>query len=273
MVGDARQLVHARVTSAIVVGALVLIGVLLIALSQPGQIVRDLGIAVLSGGIVGGSLVLVESILSTAADERGAKQSLLRLLSSTEDLNGIDLEHQALRDQYLPGKAMVAARLDGADLTNSRLFFGDFRHASFVGARLDGADLSGAALAGADFTGATLRGTNLVDVDLSHATLVDADLSGALIEDAKMIGADLRGAVLRESVIRTSELMGADLSTTKGLGSAMLERNQHDGETRWPSGFEVEPSEIVPQESIGMMDLATYLAYRVERSRMPEADR
>ena len=128
------------------------------------------------------------------------------------------------------------------------------------------------ALTGADFTAAILRGTNLIDVDLSRATLVDTDLTGARIENTKLIDADLSGALLEKAIIRGTELVGANMSTVRRLGFAVLEQNQHSGSTQWPDAFDPGPSEAVPQESIAAMDLATYLAHRMEASRVREEE-
>lgn len=242
---------RAKVVAGLAVGGLVVIGLSLTIVSESGDLMRDLGLAVLSGGIVGGALVLAESVLTAAAEYRSARDSLITLLSSTEDLNGIDLASQSLNNQYLPGKALVAARLDGADLSDSKLFFGDLRYASLVGAKLDGADLSGCTLAGADLTRASLRGSVLQDVDLSGANLAGADLTDSVIEDGKLKDADLRDARVTGFVIKSTHLMGTDLSTAQGLNLAVLHGNQHNDATRWPPDFQAPHSEAVTQEPIG----------------------
>lgn len=101
--------------------------------------------------------------LTSAADERSEYEALLSQLSTTIDLNGIDLSRSELREVYLPGRALVAARLEDAVLDGAKLYFSDLRHARLRGASLRGADLSGSTLAFADLRGADLSSAILHD--------------------------------------------------------------------------------------------------------------
>lgn len=92
-------------------GALVAVGTVMALASGATSVWRDLGLAVLSGGVVGGALVTVESMLSGAAEQRAEHTALLAQLATTTDLNGIDLAGRQLPDLYLPGRALVAANL------------------------------------------------------------------------------------------------------------------------------------------------------------------
>lgn len=109
----------------------------------------------------------------------------------------------------------------------------------------------------------------MIDVDLSDADLSGADLTGALVDNARLNGTLMRGTTLTSATIRLSHLMGADLATAH-FDAAVLEHNQHDTMTKWPSGFVPPASETVMQEPIAGLDLATYLAWRARRpSRAP----
>lgn len=252
---------RARFAAASVILGLVGVGTAIAAVAETGSLWRDLGLAVLSGAVVGGALVSVESMLAGAAEVRSKQETLLSQLSSTMDLNGIDLSGRNLDGLYLPGRAMVAARLVGTGLANSRLYFSDLRHADLRGASLRGADLSGSTLAFADLRGADLRGAVLDDADLSDTRLDEADLRGAVVRGGRLQRSRLQGAMLGGALIETTFLDGADLSSARiqGLG---LREVEYDECTRWPAGFEPPATVGVVQDDISSMDLPTYLMRR-----------
>lgn len=255
---------RARVIAAALVGALVAVGTVISLGAGTGSVGRDLGLAILSGGIVGGALVTVESLLASAADARSSAASLRTMLSTTSDLNGIDLAEEQLTDLYLPGRALVAAQLCDTNLRGSKLPFSDLRYAQLVGADLRDTDLRGSTLVGADLTGAKLQGALLDDADLSEAILDGADMSGASMIDARAQRTRFGSADLTGARIENVYLEGADLSCVKGrfgLAGAV----QYDDATRWPASFEPPTSVQVTQEPISQMDLAAYLKYRLGR--------
>lgn len=143
---------RARAWATCIVVAVIAIGTATTLLVGPDSIWRDLGLALLSGGVVGGALVAVESVLTSAADRRSSSEALHRQLSTTIELSGIDLGHADLPGIYLPGRALVAANLEFATLTGARLQFCDFRSARLEGADLRQCDLSGSNLQNADLT-------------------------------------------------------------------------------------------------------------------------
>lgn len=250
-----------RAMAASLVGGLVAAGTLLALGAGDGSIARELGLAVLGGGIVGGCLVAVESLLASAADQRSAAASLRLTLSMTGDLNGIDLSRAQLARIYLPGRAMVAADLSGADLRGAKLQFADLRFALLRGTVLRGADLRGATLAGADLTGADLHGALLDDADISDAELDGADIAGATLFDARAQRTRFGSADLDGTRFSNVFLEGADLSAVRGrpiFGWPV----QHDDTTRWPTGFDVPEAGTVIQAPIAEMELASYLAHR-----------
>lgn len=255
---------RARLTAGAIVGALVGTGTVVALAANGGSVWRDLGLAVLSGGLVGGALVTVEGLLASAADKRAEFDALLSQLSTTIDLNGIDLADRDLSGIYLPGRAVVAARLSRVVLDDAKLYFCDLRHAAMVGASLRGADLSGSTLAFADLSGADLRSAVLYDVDLSDARLDDANLSGAVLVDARLQRTSFRNAHLTGTAISGSYLEGADFRSPS-LEGARVEGNQHDGMTMWPDNYAVPVNTIVTQEAISQMSLAAYLAWRGTR--------
>jgi uncharacterized protein YjbI with pentapeptide repeats len=257
--------------SALVVVGLLGVGLVMTFASHDGGAVRELGVAVVSGAIIGGAFVTVETLLSSAADQRAAHDSLLTVLSTTTDLSGIDLAGRQLPDLYLPGRAMVAANLEGVVMRGAKLYYADLRHARLAGADLTAADLSGSTLAGADLSGARLEGAVLDDADLRDAILTGADLTDAVIDSAILERTRLDEATLTRTTISSSHLMGADFGGAKHLGEAVLRDNEHDATTVWPAGFVPPGSVDVHQEVIAGLDLATYLALRARRLARPGA--
>lgn len=252
---------RARLAAAAIVLGLIVVGTTTAAVAEFGSLWRDLGLAVVSGGVVGGALVSVESLLVGAAEARSKHESLLSQLSSTMDLNGIDLSGRNLEGLYLPGRAMVAARLVETTLSGTKLYFSDLRHADLRGASLRGADLSGSTLAFADLRGADLTDAVLDDADLSDARLDEADLRGAVLRRGRLQRSTLEGASLRNAFIEATFLDGADLSSTK-LEGLVLRDVEYDGTTRWPDGFAPPATVTVVQDDISSMNLTDYLVRR-----------
>ncbi|MGH4012122.1 MAG: pentapeptide repeat-containing protein [Pseudonocardiaceae bacterium] len=165
--------------AATLIATLVAVGVVLVATSDSSTPWSNLGQALVSGGMVGGVFVFIESSLAQAAERRGQQDNLLRQITLTEKLVGVELDGRVLRDLYLPNKNLTAARLRGTDFSRSVLLFGDFRHADATGALLCGADLGGSTLQRATLTNASARGDCFLDADLTAAMLTGCDLRDA----------------------------------------------------------------------------------------------
>ncbi len=259
---DAR-LQRARLAGLAIVLTVVSAGVAVAAVAADGTVWRELALALVSGGVVGGAFVSVEVLLAGASEARSEHDALVTQLSSTGGLDGIDLSERELRGLYLPGRSLVAARLVGAHLEETKLYFGNLRHADLHHAFLNGADLSGSTAAFADLRQADLRDAVLMDVDLSHCALGGADLRGAVLTNGRLQQASLAGAKLAGFVVRNSFLEGADFSAAE-IGGAVLEGNRYDATTLWPNGYVPAPSVEVTQEDFASMDLPAYLAWRAK---------
>jgi CheY-like chemotaxis protein len=98
----------------------------------------------------------------------------------------------------------------------------DLAGVALYSANLERADLREANLQGASLLGAVLRRARLQQANLRNATLYSADLWGASLREADLRGTDLRGAVLQQA----------------NLSGALLAGARHDGNTRWPDGFD-----------------------------------
>jgi uncharacterized protein YjbI with pentapeptide repeats len=249
---------RSRVIATTIVGSLVAVGVAVALGTSSDSVWRELSIAIVSGGVVGGALLLVETLMGAAADERERDRTLRNQLSSTSDLNGIDISGEELSGVYLPGRAFVAAKLDATNLNNSKLYWGDFRHASFVGARLQQADLSGSTLAFADLSGADLSKAILFDVDMTEARLHDADLEGVVIDGGRLKGTSLRGARLVGAQISNTYLEGARFDSAH-LADCTFTNVSFDLTTTWPPGFTPPKNETVIQPEFSKMDFKDYL--------------
>jgi uncharacterized protein YjbI with pentapeptide repeats len=94
-----------------------LVGLLLILPGGGTAVLADIG-----SGLIGGSLIgLIFAIVQYTIDQRNQEQNkeadLRLLLTSTNELPGIDLSGRSLTHVYLRAKNLTSARLDGADLT------------------------------------------------------------------------------------------------------------------------------------------------------------
>jgi uncharacterized protein YjbI with pentapeptide repeats len=108
-----------------------------------------------------------------------------------------------------------ACDLRGADLTNTCVKNGDVQDARF-----DGAKLFMMCMSYADFRNASFR---------------NADMAGANLAHAKLDGADFSGANLSITSIK-----GTDLTHTKGLTQAQLNKACGDKDTKLPFGMKVK---------------------------------
>lgn len=198
-----------------------------------------------------------------AADARQERASFLLQLGLTQRLDGADLHGSDLRGVYLPNRSFVATLLNGSEISNAKLFFGNFRHASFVAATATGADFGGSTFQHADLTGADLSGANLVDADLRWSCLAGANLAGADLRHARLGDADLDGIVLDQADLAFADLAHADLSQCD-LSGVELAAALFDESTTWPAGHRQPPctSRYSDAWEQGGMSLSDWLVRR-----------
>lgn len=156
--------------AATLIATLVAVGVVLVAASDSATPWSTLGQALVSGGVVGGVFVFIESSLARAAERRGQQDNLVRQITLTEKLVGVELDGRVLRDLYLPNKNLTAAVLTGCDLRGADLSFAVLREVDLRSADLRNAQVMRADLSGADMTEALLDGADLTDVRFDAAT-------------------------------------------------------------------------------------------------------
>jgi Pentapeptide repeats (8 copies)/TIR domain len=156
-----------------------------------------------------GGMGFMRAILGRIESEGWSSTALGSLLSGPVDLSRENL-HVVLGGH---------ARVDGANLSRTRLPF---------------AHLAGMQLSGANLQGAVLYFAYLAGADLSGADLTGADLSGADLTDADLRRANLRDADLSEAKLKRAALQGVDLSHTKIL-SRQLSADQKRQVTAMPS--------------------------------------
>lgn len=123
--------------------------------------------------------------------------------------------------------------LEMVDLHKAKVAGVDFSGARLGGAILDYADLTGANLNDADLTRANLRsarlsrtllcGAALIGADLQNANIKAADLTTADLTGANLTGANLANANFTQVLLRSTSLVGIDLSTIIGLDTARHE--------------------------------------------------
>jgi predicted type IV restriction endonuclease len=103
-------------------------------------------------------------------------EQLVAMLSSSDNTTALTATQHLretgwLTDGSCENASLPAANLDGADLSNARLFGVNLERANLDGANLSGADLRNANLKQSNIEGANLRGTNLTSADLSEAQI------------------------------------------------------------------------------------------------------
>lgn len=158
------------------------------------------------------------------------------------DLSGAKLNEANLSDTRLWGADLTQADLSNARLLYARLPGADLYRANLSGAFLRGADLMATALREAYLNkadlgdaflyGADLREAILSDVHLINANLLGADLRGAKLDNVDMLGVNLRGADLRGARITNVNFSLANLVETR-FENAILSKCRIYGISAW----------------------------------------
>jgi uncharacterized protein YjbI with pentapeptide repeats/tetratricopeptide (TPR) repeat protein len=159
---------------------LLVAGAALVALADD-QVWDEVGVGFIGGSVVGLVFAIAQHTLDLQSVERQVADEVRLTVSSTGDLEGIDLGGVDLSSVYLWRKRlryahMDRARLAGADLRVCDLERASLRQADLRRADLRGSSLEGAVLDGADLTGAELPAGGLTDARLVAAVLVGAQL-------------------------------------------------------------------------------------------------
>jgi uncharacterized protein YjbI with pentapeptide repeats len=197
------------------------IGLVIVVPGGERQTYLDVGSSVIGGSVVG----LIFAIAQYAIDRRNEENSRLAdlrlILTSTNDLTGIDLARQSLAGAFLRGKNLTAAQLSaadlaGVDLQKTNLTGCDLRSAILAKAHLDGATVDDGMLAGCDLREARARGARF-----ERARLVQARLDGADLSDAHLEQADLSRSSMVATSLERAHLTGAWLVGLNGRWARM----------------------------------------------------
>jgi uncharacterized protein YjbI with pentapeptide repeats len=167
------------------------------------------------------------------------------------DLRGADLTRTILSGADLRTARLDDARFGNANLEHARLSNTSLKHADF-----DGANLCYANLGSANFEDGRLSGAILYGADLSNANLIGVELSDADLRGADLSGADLRGAelghaLIRQALLRRTNLEGADtvgavfdfadLKDAHGITQEQLDNACGQGVQNLPSSLVIHP--------------------------------
>ncbi len=132
------------------------------------------------------------------------------------DLRKADLSDADLRDADLSSADFRGTRLIRANLTDTDLFGATLSNAHLISAELSEADLRMT-----DLKGTRLISANLLGADLSGANLSQSDLSRSDLSWANLSGARVNNAILEKCGFGYTVCSDVDLSTVKGLESAI----------------------------------------------------
>jgi uncharacterized protein YjbI with pentapeptide repeats/tetratricopeptide (TPR) repeat protein len=227
-------------------------GLTLALLSGAPTVVPDVGSALIGGSIIGLIFAIAQYIIDRRNQEHNKAADLRLLLTSTNELGGIDLSGQHLVDAYLRGKNLASAQLAAADLTGADLRASILTEAALGSttlnrARLDGAKVRSAEMTQCDLRAVTARAADLREATLRESWLDDADLAGARLDGtdcslsrlhgvslegvsaqgARLVGVDARSARLSRAVfegatLALSDLTGAHLFRTRLRGADLM---------------------------------------------------
>jgi uncharacterized protein YjbI with pentapeptide repeats len=108
----------------------------------------------------------------------------------------------------------------------------DCPHCMLAGANLDNTCVKNGNLEGADFSNVHAVLMCMSYANFTNVSFRDANLSGANLAHANLTGADFTGAKLA-----ITSFKGTDLTKTKGLTQAQLDRACSDKDTKVPAGL------------------------------------
>ena len=235
----------------------------------------ELGAALIAGAVISASVFFLQSASERRVRREAERTSLNFLLSSTQDLTGIDLSHKDASGAYLFGKRLDRARLraakfNGAVLAGALLSNIDAANVELLGrvnagrstfdnvtlrashlqfACLAGASLKHFLLVGGDGARMDLRGTTGdisfksgfrgSDIDLTGAHLIvtsnGARLERAILRDAELVSAVLPGSTGNGT---HSTFLGGTLTGANLSGSLEPTNTPHFGPTLWGARFD-----------------------------------
>jgi uncharacterized protein YjbI with pentapeptide repeats len=141
--------------------------------------------------------------------EGGERADLTGADLSNADLSGVNLSGVILRNANLQGSSLRKARLPGADLSGANLQKTDLRNTDMTEAILPGANLQEAQASGVEFFRCDLS-----NADFRRAILRNGNFRLANVHGAKFTGADMGTTILRETDLTGADLSDVDLSTT-----------------------------------------------------------
>jgi len=200
--------------------AALVVGLVLAVVSGADTVVPDVGSALIGGSVIGLIFAIAQYVIDRRNQEHDRAADLRILLTSTNELMGIDLSRQSLMELYLRGKNLTGAQLREADLTGvdlrgSVLADAVFDAATLTDARLDAADIRSGQLTGCDLRSVTAKETDLGGASLREARLDGAELSGARLPRADLSRSSLRRATLDDSDLERARLVGVDARSAR----------------------------------------------------------
>lgn len=148
-------------------------------------------------------------------------------------LAGANLQGVDLREADLQGVNLANANLNGANLQKANLKNADLRKANLSNANLQGANLLAAQLQetnclDANFESAKLRGASFRNAGLTRANFQKANLQNADFQRANLQEANLQLASLKNATLQHAVLLSANLQTAN-LEEANLQYAQLQG--------------------------------------------
>lgn len=131
-------------------------------------------------------------------------------------------------------RARGGASCPGCNLFQANFSGVEMRGRDFSGARLRQADLSLSVLNRGNFARADLR-----DVEAYGAVFSGSNFAGANLTHASFVGTYLEGANLAGARLEGANFSGAEMSRTRGLSQAQLDRACGDEATTLPRGLRI----------------------------------
>jgi uncharacterized protein YjbI with pentapeptide repeats/tetratricopeptide (TPR) repeat protein len=213
-------LVFSLATSALAIGI-----VLSVASGSP-TILPGVGSALIGGSIIGLIFAIVQYIMDQRHQQHSKAADLRLLLTSTNELAGIDLSRQNLANAYLRGKNLASAQLAAADLTGADLRVSALRESTLISAaltraRLDGVLAQCADLTRCDLRGAAIRGADLGDTTLRESWLDDSDFTDSRLDSADLSLSRMQRVVLEEVSAGAARLVGVDARLARLAGASL----------------------------------------------------
>ena len=206
------------------------------------HLLDDLVTGTISGLVAGVAIAGVTIYMDDQRSEREVRTAerlaVLQIISSTDDLDGVQLSGIDLSRSILSGKSLRSSNFEDANLSNVSASEATFDGSSFDTAILSSITISNSSANNVTFIYSTMRGSQFIDFVGRKSIFAHTDLTESHFTRSDLRETDFRYANLSGSSFNASDLRGADFrwSTWQSI-APYFDQICYDEATIFPDGL------------------------------------